>query len=546
MLKKLLQSILILISKMIMLPAKWGKPYNVLEIKLKGMVAEEVPPFGMFSRFAPRITVFRELTSTIQEAEEDPNIKALILYIGNHDMGWAKAQELRGAIKQFRETGKKAYAYLESGGHIDYLIAVCCDRILLAPSGTLDLKGLVSEMVFFKGTLDHLGIEPNMLQAGKYKSAVEPYIRENMSEAHRENINSLMDSMYGQLVAAIAKGRSKTEDDVKAIIDDGPYLAESAVSAGLIDDILYPDQIKTDMTDFLKTDPEFISMSRFQRVSASGPKVGDPFRNPSRLALIYATGVIHSGESKRTAELTSSTGSDTLTHALKKVREDKQLKAAVLRIDSPGGSGLASDMIWREVQLYKGVKPIIVSMGDTAASGGYYIAMASDHIVAMPGTATGSIGVIGGKMNMKGLLDKLGVKKELTTRGKNADLYSSYTSFSESGQEKMDMEIESFYNTFVAKAAKGRNMGTTEMGALAQGRVWSGLQARENGLIDEIGGLRRAIEIAKEKAGLDKKEKALISIYPRPRRMIRPLLSLRGLPWPFSILAEMEKRFLML
>ncbi len=536
---------LIIISKLIIVPFRWGKSYNVLEIKLKGMVAEEVPPFGMFSRFAPRITVFRELTATIQDAEEDSNIKALILYIGNHDMGWAKAQELRDAIQRFQDAGKTAYAYLESGGNIDYLIAAGCDRILLAPSGTLDLKGLVSEMVFFKGALDHLGIEPNMLQAGKYKSAVEPYTRESMSDAHRDNINTLMDSMYDQLVEAIADGRSKTAADVKALIDDGPYLAEAAVSAGLIDDIRYPDEIETDMTDFLKTNPEFISMSRFQRVGSSGPRVGDPFRNPPQLALIYATGVIHSGESKRTAELTSSTGSDTLTHALKKVREDKEIKAAVLRIDSPGGSGLASDMIWREVKLFKGVKPIIASMGDTAASGGYYIAMASDHIVALPGTATGSIGVIGGKMNMKGLFDKLGLKKELTTRGRHADLYSNYSSFSESGQKKMDMEIESFYTAFVAKAAQGRRMGSKEMDTLAQGRVWSGLEARENRLIDEIGGLRRAIEIAKEKAGIDKKEKALIRIYPRPRRMIRPLLSFSSLPWPFSITAAVEKRFIM-
>ncbi|MCP4682020.1 MAG: signal peptide peptidase SppA [Desulfobacterales bacterium] len=543
MLKKLLQSMLILLYKLILLPTKWGQSYNVLEIKLKGMVAEEVPPFGMFSRFAPRITIFRNLLATLQNAEEDTAIKALILYIGNHDMGWAKSQELRDAIKRFRESGKKAYAYLESGGNIDFLIASECDRIVLAPSGNLDVKGLLSEVVFFKDTLDRLDIKPNMLQAGKYKSAVEPYIRSSMSKEHRENLNSLLDSMFDQLVEAIADGRSIEPATVKKIIDEGPYLAEPALSKGLIDDILYPDQIEKDMEEFIKTKPKYVPMARYQRLRFPNPRISDPFRDPPQLALIYATGMIHSGESKRTTGLTSSTGSDTLTQALRKVRENKELKAAVLRVDSPGGSGLASDMIWREVSLFKGVKPIVVSMGDTAASGGYYIAMAADHIVALPGTATGSIGVIGGKVNMKGLFEKLGLKKEFITRGKHADLHSNYSSFSKSGQKKVNAEIENFYNTFVQKAAEGRRMGAKEMDNLAQGRVWSGRQAMENGLIDETGGLHHAIEVAKQKAGISKKQKALIDIYPRPKRMIRPLLSLRALPWPFSIISGLEKLF---
>ncbi len=531
MLGRTLQSLSILASRLLQLPLLWASAPNLLKIKLEGTIVEEAPAMSMLTRFAPRMTVFRDILMGLKDAEQDPSIRGLMLHIHGHDLGWARAQELSQAIQSFRASGKIAIAYLESAGSSDYIIATACDNIVMAPAGGLELMGMMSEVLFFKGAIDKLDIKPDFLQAGKFKAAIEPFTRNGMSRPHRENLNALMDSLFSQMVSAIAEGRGLDEDLVRDIIDDGPYLAQDALEKNLIDKTLYSDQLDEELENILGSKPEPIRLGRYRKYRGKQPGILDPWRNLPRVALVYATGVIHSGESRNMMGVSNSVGSETLVRALRKVREDDDIKAAVLRVDSPGGSSLASDLIWREVMMFEGKKPLIVSMGDVAASGGYYIAMPAQYILSMPGTLTGSIGVIGGKINLKGLYEKIGLKKEIITRGKNADLHSDYSSFSQSARKKVKKEIETVYGIFVQKAADGRGMEYREIEKLAQGRVWSGRQAESNKLVDEMGGLRKALELAKLKAGITEEQKTLLEIYPRPKRLPLPFLPLKALPW---------------
>jgi protease-4 len=486
-------------------------------------VVEDQAPFTWLQRFFPRpVIALRDLILTLRDAETDPEISILVLYLGPNSLGWGRAQELRQALQSLRAAGKKTIAFLEEADTLDYFLATACDQIIFTPLGSVGLTGLLSEVIYFKGTLDKLAIKPDLLQAGKYKSAVEPYLRTGMSRAQRESINSLLDSLFQQLVAGIAQARGLSAARVKSLIDNGPYLAAAARDAGLVDHLLYEDELESHLQKELGAEPVTASWRRYRWLCGPGLTWRDPWRSFPALAVVYATGVIHSGQSRSYGGITDSVGSETLCQALREVREDPSVKAVVLRVDSPGGSGLASDLIWREVSLFRGHKPVVVSMGDVAASGGYYIAAPADQILAQPGSITGSIGVIAGKINLQGLYKKVGLKKVIVTRGKQADLHSDYGPFSETGRRKVEAEMESFYREFVSKAAQGRKQEYARMEKSAQGRVWTGEQAQALGLVDGVGGLRQAIELAKRLAGIPLEQKALLEILPRRRRFQLP------------------------
>jgi protease-4 len=348
--------------------------------------------------------------------------------------------------------------------------------------------------------LDKLGMEAQIEAVGKYKSAKEPLTRKDMSEPYREVVNSILDDLYQQMTSEVASGRGWSPQELKEKIDNGPYTAAGAKAAGLVDRLAYWDEVK----DIIKE----VSGKRYERIEEKEYRSGRDYVSswavPPRIALIYATGAITSGKSGGDFFFGKTMGSETIAGALKKAREDKSIKAVVFRIDSPGGEGLASDVILREINLCKKKKPFIVSMSDVAASGGYYIACSGDEIVAQPSTITGSIGVLGGKLVLHDFYQKIGVTKQIVTRGKRAAATSDYTHLNEEEKKLLKDMIEEFYWDFVKKVAAGRKLSEAYVDSIAQGRVWTGNQGEEVKLVDELGGLLLALEIAKERAGIDR------------------------------------------
>ena len=454
--------------------------------------------------------------SPLQRAKKDKTVDGIVLKLGVGGYSMGKVQEMRDAILDFRASGKKVLCYMELVGNRGYYLASACDSILLNPAGYLSLTGFRSEVTFYRGVLDKLGIEAELYNMGKYKSASEMFTREGMSDPARESLNSLLDDLSGQMVSGIAEGRDMSSDEVWERIDGGPYTAKEAADAGLVDDLIYEDQLAEAQEQTFGENATKLTVNQY----AGGKYHKYDWDTDPKLAVIYATGMMAPGRSMFTEgrsliSIPQIMGSETITRAIRKARKDDSVKAIVLRIDSGGGSVFASDVIWREVVLAKEKKPLIVSMGGAAASGGYYIACPADVIVADPGTITGSIGVIAGKFNLRGIYDRLGIKKEILKRGKNSDIYTSYSGFTDEQREIVNRQIREMYNDFVVKVAQGRNMTEEAVEAIAQGRVWTGKQAKNNGLVDELGGLNLAISIAKSRVGLDPDEKIDIVVLPK-------------------------------
>ncbi|MFO8055847.1 MAG: signal peptide peptidase SppA [bacterium] len=501
---------------------------NVLDINLNGRV-EEVQLYGLWQRFLPSPGVgMRELLSGLDLASRDDGIKALVLTVSDHDLDWGRTEELCMMVRRFRESGKYALAYLEAPSNIDTLLAAACDKVVLPPGMPLHLTGLLSEVLYFKQMLDKLSVEPELFQAGKYKSAIEPFTREGMSQAHREAVEALLDSIYEEWVGALARGRHLQPERVKELIDEGPWIAEEAQEAGLVDEIMYADRIEDYLQKWLGTSPRRISLEKYLKIFGPSATMADPWKSGKGLAILNACGPIHGGESRYMGPGESSVGSDTFRKALDQAREDESIAAAIIRVDSPGGSAVHSDLIWRDVERLAGTKPVVVSMADVAASGGYYIAMPAHHIVASPTTLTGSIGVIGGKINLKGLYTRVGLKKEQVGRGKHANMGTDYGPYSEELRSKVKTEMDAVYKSFVEKAARGRKKEFHELEESAQGRVWTGSQAGERGLVDEMGSLITAIERAKERAGIPPDKRVPTAVLPRIRKLGVPFL-------PFSV-----------
>jgi protease-4 len=467
-----------------------------------------------------------DLILQFKKAKVDKRIKVIIVDIKMSGAGWGKSEEIRDAIADFRSSGKPVYAYLEYGMNKEYYIASACDKIYLAPPGELFINGLAADVMFFRGSLDKLGIYPDIYQIGKYKSAGDIFTRKDMSDAHREFMNSLLDDLFNRYVDAIAKGRGKTPEQVRAIIDDAPYGAPKAKDAGLIDGVGYKDELEKE----LKTKLGYKESDQLRMVKSSAYKEVEPeslgLDEGEKIAVIYATGDIGSGQSENSPGGSQSIGSDTLSKAINDAREDKSIKAIVIRVDSPGGSGLASDIIWHAVAAAKEKKPVVISMSDVAASGGYYISASASKIIAQPSTITGSIGVVAGKPVMRGFYDWLGISNEYILRGKNAGMFRETEKFTPEERAKFEDWIKTtYYNDFIPKVAQGRNKDAAYIDSIGQGRVWTGAQGRERGLVDEFGGLDRAVEVAKELAKIPKDKGVHRVILPVPRTLIQELLS---------------------
>jgi protease-4 len=442
----------------------------------------------------------------LHKAKTDSRIKSVIVKPTGAGALWGKVQEVRDAIADFRGSGKPIVAYMEYGGEQEFYLASACDKVFLMPSATLDLTGVASYELFMRGMLDKIGAYPDGMHIGEYKTALNEFTEHTYTPAHREMAESLNTDLYDQLVRGIADGRHKSEAEVKSLIDHGPFLSEDALKAGLIDDVAYEDELD-DKVKLGSGKPAMVDMNDYRQALAASSR-------GQKIAVIYATGLIASGKSSYDTTGSQVTGSETLIEYLRKARADAATKAIVLRIDSPGGSAIASDVIWREVLLTKQQKPLVASMSDVAASGGYYIAMPANVIVAEPSTLTGSIGVVLTKFVIDGTLKKLGLNMEGVSKGKYADLYSPVRAFTPDERQRVFENMQATYNTFVEKAAQGRNTTPEKIDAVGQGRVWTGRQARQIGLVDELGGLDRAISIAKQRARIPLDQDVELVVYP--------------------------------
>lgn len=466
--------------------------------------------FGLINQ---RDTVL-SLVSTLRKAKVDERISAVVLIPSIAEGLWGKVQEIRDAVTDFKASGKPIVAYLEYGTGQAYYLASACDEVFMTPTSPLNLIGVSSYAVFLREALDKVGFQADMLSAGDYKTAVNLYTETTFTPEHREMAQSLNRDLYDQLVAGIAEGRELTLARVRVLIDDGPYKAADTVRVGLVDALVYEDQLIDGLP--LGSSPSIVDYADYRQVTLPG-------EDGSRVALVYAEGVINFGTNGNDLQGNQTVGSETLTSAIRAAREDAEIEAIVLRVDSPGGVAVAADVMWRELDLASAEKPLIVSMSDLAASGGYYIAAPADVIVAHPGTLTGSIGVYGGKYVAGETLEKLGVNVEVVTDGTHADLFSPTTQFSDSARQAVQAQIDDTYERFLQVVADGRGLSRDQVHQIAQGRVWTGRQAYDNGLVDELGGLHRAIEIAKTEAGIAAETPITLVTYPQPRSFFEVL-----------------------
>jgi protease IV len=507
---------------------------STLVLNLEDDVPERLPaeiPIPILQSQTPLSVA--QVWDTFRKAAADSRIRGILFEPRGLGIGWAKMEEIHDEILQFKKSGKPIVTYLRGPTAREYYLASATDKIFLSPEDSLDLKGLRAESMYFKQTLDKLGVKPEVIHAGKYKDAGDILTQTSMSPETREVLNAILDQYYGDLIANVAEGRKKQPDAVRTLIDDGPFLAREAVSDGLIDSLGYEDQAVAEMQSRLKQS-ELKKISSRAYVKASLSPVGAG----RRIALVVGQGMITQGTGNDTADDESFTGTGFIK-LLKQVENDSSIQGVILRIDSPGGDGVASDDILHEAKNLSKKKPLVISMSDEAASGGYYVAVTGDPIVAYPNTITGSIGVIFARFTLHGLYDKIGMDKQLLTRGRYADIDSDYVPLSDAERQKVTGEIDSFYRAFVSRVADGRKKPFDQIEPLAQGRVWLGAQAKQNGLVDELGGLDRAIEVLKRQAHMSPSDRVTLVPYPG-RRSVFELLFNRADP-SAAVQARLEK-----
>ncbi len=505
----------------------WGRPavsvplHACLEINLSGEIQEIAPPdFFKNVILGIKPLSINELWMNIRKAKADRRIEAILLRLNVLACDWAKVTELRDALLDFRKAGKKAYAYIEEAPDIDkeYYLATACDRIILHPMGWLGINGIGGYVPFFKNALEKLGIRAEFEHVEEYKTAYNQFTEDGFTPAHKEMMESIYGDLFSSYVQAVASARKKSEEEVRGLIDRAFFQGESALKAGLVDDLLYEDQLENLLQSGGRKLGK-ISSEAYARVSPASAGMGIG----RKVALIYGIGPILSGES-----LPQSMGGTTVARWIRQARQDRSIAAIVFRVDSPGGSAVASDVIWREVFLAKKEKPIIVSMSDVAGSGGYWISMAAHKIVAQPQTLTGSIGVLAGKFDLSAFYEKIGLTSEKLTYGKESDIFSTFRPFSPEEKKFMKDEILWTYDQFLTKAAEARNMTKEEVNAVGRGRVWTGRQAKEIKLVDELGGLTKAVELAKGLAGIAREEEVRLVVWPKKKGFWASLLGRRA------------------
>lgn len=473
---------------------------SVLELQLQLPISDYVGASAddPFASFYTESQGLDEILNAIVVAKDDEDIKGISINNNFIMAGLAQTQAIRAALQDFKSSGKFIYTYGDLYMQKDYYLASVADSIFINPVGVLDFRGLASEVLFYKDLQEKTGIKMEVIRHGKYKSAVEPYLANEMSEANRTQIKELINSLWNSMIEEIADGRNILPQNLNIIADTlGGRSPELAKASGLIDDIVfydqYEDRLKFAVDSVLDKDLNIVLLEDY--VSRANKKIKTT--GSSKIAVIFAQGEIIYGEGSSTM-----IGQGIINKAIIKAKEDDKVKAIVLRVDSPGGSALASDIIWREIELAKEVKPVIVSMGNVAASGGYYIAAGADKIFAEPTTITGSIGVFGVVPNISELAADMGINAEQVGTNKNSVEYSLFEPMDDTFRSVVQEGVESTYKTFLKRVAQGRNKSIEEVDSMAQGRVWSGVDAKRIGLVDELGNLNDAIEEAAKMADL--------------------------------------------
>ncbi|MEQ9439742.1 MAG: signal peptide peptidase SppA [Cyclobacteriaceae bacterium] len=504
---------------------------SVLRIELNKPIVERDPedPFSdlPFPGFNNEVLGLLEIKEAIQAAKEDDNIAGIYLDAGTSPGGFASLQEIKNELNSFKESGKFIISYSDFLSERAYYVASVADELYIHPDwGAVEFNGFMIETVFFKNTLEKIGIEPEIFRVGDFKSAIEPFIRTDMSEASRLQTESFLNSIYDTYIDGIAESTSLSREALLSLADSMKVREpQDAVESGLVTGLKYPDEVLDLLREKLGIEEEgdddddddeidFISLEKYTRAI----KAKSPEYSRNRVAVIVASGNIVDGEGDD-----NSIGGDTYAKEIRKAREDDNVKAIVIRINSGGGSALASDKMWREIQLAKAEKPVIASMSDVAASGGYYMAMGCDTIVAHPNTITGSIGIFSLMFNMQELINKLGVTTDIVQTSEFADIFSPTKPMSEAERRILQTNVEQGYETFTRKAAEGRDMPQDQLKSIASGRVWSGVEAKERNLVDVLGGLDTAIAIAVRNAELEEDDYR-VKYYPEKKTFLEELM----------------------
>jgi protease-4 len=520
----------------------------VVSLRLSGPLSES--PGGSASRFggARSGTSLYAVLMALDAASEDPAVEAVAVTIDHLGAGWAQVEELREAVAAVSAAGRTTFAYLERPGHAEWYLASAFDHVSMPPMATLEMVGLRAEVRFFKGLLDKLGVEPHLATRGEYKSVVEPFTRESMSPAFRESLSGVLKSIHTRFAEAVAARLGVGLEDAQAVIDEGPFTAQEAAERGLVNAVLYPDRWRraiknrmgrgegvnepTDRTQAVDAafldDPSSVERPRVTRLRPLRMVSAGSFLRPwrilrrlerwaspaGRIAIVVAEGEIVDSPDRRLPP--GRIGTRPYRALFKELRRDDSIAAVVLRVDSPGGSAAASDLLWRELRRLRSVKPVVTSMGSVAASGGYYLAIATDHILADATTITGSIGVAAGKFDVSGLLERIGIAQDVLSFGANSGMNSPTSGFTDAERARLSDHLDNFYDGFVARAASGRNLDFDALEVHARGRIWTGEQAVERGLVDAVGGLRAAVAEAAKRAGLGLRPEVILVEPARP------------------------------
>ena len=495
-------------------------------LDLEGNYAEEVADAPLARLLGEPSLSLLDLLLTIRDAGEDPRVAGLVVRIRPLAIGWGKAQEIRAALDKFKASGKPLHAYLElelSGGTMEYYVASVADRIHVPPGAAAPVTGLLAQYVFLGGVWEKLDVDMQVLKIREYKTAGDMLSEKTMTPYHREMANSLLDSMFGQFVDAVAASRKLEPAALRKTIDGGPATPDELRTAGLVDDTQFLDELRVALVG---ADGKWLTAEDY--AVARRPLPGAPSVR-QRMAVIYGVGTVTTGESEdRPGGGDGSMGADTLTDAFREAAEDDGVSAIIFRIDSPGGSALAADLIWQAAHAAREKKPVVVSMSDVAASGGYYVAAPATRVVADPGTITGSIGVVLAKPNVRGLLAKLGINTVELQRGDMASMLSMTESFTPAQLTRLNATMEAVYDLFLDRVASGRALEKAQVNEIGRGRVWTGAQAVENGLVDELGGFLSAINVAKKAAGIPVDERVALTFYPQQKSIFSRLAKAFG------------------